>query len=445
MATTVQKSNNADEVRKIRFTTLVSGSFGNFVEWYDWGIFAVLATVFSAQIFHSGSDIASLLQTLATFAVGFAARPLGAVLLSPLGDRLGRKRLLVIAILMMSGSSLVLGIIPTYDVIGPLAPIIFVLARVVQGISAGAGFQSGASFIVEHAPEEHRGAFGSVTLLSCILGSLAATGVGALVTNLLPQDALESWGWRLPFVLGALLGVIGLYMRRRVPETPAFESVEERSEIVKSPLVEAFKHHKLTMLRVFAISVYTGTYYLWTVFLPTYAHLASGLPLSQTLLGGIVALMLMAFTLPLYGRLSDRIGRKPLLVAYCVGMILFTYPMLKLLEIPNFGIFLAVDIVGCFIIGLTSATQSTAYCEMIPADVRTTVMGVPYNVSSALVGGTMPLIATSLLNAGHGPAVAFVVIGISIFSLIVLLFTHEMRGNPLEATEDSPPAVTTAI
>lgn len=418
------------------FMNLISGSFGNFVEWYDWGIFAVLATVFSVQIFQNDSDIVSLLRTLITFAVGFAARPLGAIFLSPLGDRIGRKRLLSLAILIMASGSLVLGLTPNYETIGIWSPIIFVIARILQGISAGAEFQSGSSFIVEHAPKGKRGLYGSTMLMTSILGTLAATATGAIVTNVFDPDTLAAIGWRIPFILGAIFGLVGLYLRTKSPETEAFEEIESRGEVLRSPLTSAFKDHKLTMLRIFSISIYTGAYYLWTVFLPTYAHLASGLPLSETLLGGIVALIIMFFVLPIFGRMSDRVGRKPFLLAFCIGMVVFAYPMLRLLEIPNFWVFLAVDIVGCLIVGCISATQSATYCELTPVEVRTTVMGIPYNISSALVGGTMPLIATALVTAGHGTVVAFVIIGIALFQAAVILFMPEVRGRELNLTTE---------
>jgi MFS family permease len=414
---------------------LLSGSFGNFVEWYDWGIFAVLATVFSSQIFAAHDDAASLLQTLATFAVGFAARPIGAVVLSPLGDKLGRKRLLSLAILMMAGGSLVIGLTPGFDTIGVLAPIVFVAARVLQGISAGAEFQSASGFVVEHAPPTRRALYGSATLISAIMGSLCATATGALLTATLDAEALAAWGWRLPFILGAALGLVGLYLRTRAPETPAFEEAADHEKIVRSPLRVVLAEHKVTMLRIFAISVYTSPYYLWTVFLPTYAHLASGLPLDQTFAGGIIALIVMLCALPLLGMLSDRVGRKPMLLVCPVGMTLLAYPMLTLLERPDFWTFLAVDIVGCLLIGCTSATQSATYCELVPtAEVRITAIGVPYNISSALVGGTTPLIATALATSGNGEWVSALVIGLMAFSATVLFFMPEVRGRELGRT-----------
>jgi MFS family permease len=420
--------------RKRSISAVVSGAFGNFVEWYDWGIFAVLATVFSAQIFHSESDFASLLQTLVTFAVGFAARPLGAILLSPLGDRIGRKKLLALAILTMAAGSFVLGIVPNYDAIGIWAAVIFVIARIAQGVSAGAEFQSASSFIVEHSPAGKRGLYGSTALMSSILGTLGATATGAIVTAALTPEQLALWGWRIPFIIGGVLGLIGLYLRTKAPETEAFEGAAERGELVKSPIAEAFKHHKLTMLRIFAISIYTGSYYLWTVYLPTYAHLASGLPLDQTLMGGIISLIVMFIALPFLGALGDRIGRKPMLLIHFIGIAVLAIPMLLLLAIPNFWLFLLCDIVGCLIVGFVSSTQSATYAEMTLAETRTTVMGIPYNLSSALVGGTMPLIATALVGNGLGIWVGVILIGISIFSIAVISQMPEVRGNDLTRT-----------
>lgn len=427
--TTVKSDSHQSPTSNAR--NIISGSFGNFVEWYDWGIFGVLAAVFSSQIFHSGSDLASLLQTMVTFAVGFAARPLGAFFLSPLGDKLGRKRLLTLAITIMAMGSLVLAITPPYSWIGVASPIIFVVARLAQGISGGAEFQSGASFIVEHSPEGKRGMFGSTALMSSIAGSLGATLTGTVVTTAFSAEALAAWGWRIPFLIGAILGLIGLYLRSRVPETEVFEEMKKENEIQQSPVREVFRDHKVTMLRVFAISSYTGVYYLWTVFLPTYSHLASGMELSKLLAGSAVCLVVMFCVLPFYGRLSDKIGRKPLLLAHSILIILLGYPMLKLLEVPNFGLYMVIDMLGCLIVGLTSATQSTAYCEMTPPQIRTTAIGIPYNIASALVGGTLPLVATALVSAKAGVWLALVIGGIAAFSLIVVSLMPEVRGRSL--------------
>ena len=369
---------------------LLSGSFGNLIEWYDWGIFAVLATVFSSQIFASESDSAALLSTLTTFAIGFAARPLGAIFLSPLGDRIGRKRLLATTVILMGTGSLLIGLTPTYGTIGVLSPILFVTARVAQGVSAGAEFQTGSGYVVEHAPPEKRGLYGSSMLVSSILGTLLATATGALLTGVLSEEALNAWGWRVPFVFGALLGAFGLVLRTRAPETPAFEAVAAQNKVNRTPLRTVFTQHKIAMLRLFAIAAYTAPYYLWTVYLPTYTHVAAGLPLSQTFLGGIIALSIMLVALPFIGALSDRIGRKPILLVTPIGMLLFSYPALRLLQHADFTTFLIIDIIGCLIIAFTSSTMSAAFCELFPAAVRTTGIGVPYNISSASSAARSP-------------------------------------------------------
>lgn len=410
---------------------IFGGAFGNFVEWYDWGIFAVLSSIFSAQIFAGGTPAVALLQTLITFAIGFAARPLGALFLSPLGDKLGRKTLLSLTIIMMGAGSLIIGITPAYSVIGIVAPVIFVLARIMQGISAGAEFQTASSFIVEHAPTKHRALFGSLTLVSSILGTMVATATGALLTATLSREDLAVWGWRVAFIFGAILSLVGLILRARAKESPAFEAMAKENAIEKAPIRTVFARHKLAMLRMFAISIYTSPYYLFTVYLPTYAHLTSGIPLDQAFLGGIIALIIMMIALPLVGALSDRIGRKPMLLATPIGIALLIYPFLNFLESPDFGTFLLVDIVGCLVISFTSGTMSAAYCELFPADVRSTGIGIPYNISSALLGGTTPLIATAMTTAGNGIGLVWLFVPLALFSIIVLAFMPEVRGRDL--------------
>src|SRR5579864_1486099 len=295
----------SEEGRSIS-STVIGGMMGNIIEWYDWTIYGLLSSVFAGQFFPTGNATTALLATLATFALGFVARPIGSIVLSPLADRYGRRRMLALTVLLMGAGSLIAAVTPSYASIGIAAPLLLLFARLLQGFSAGGEFQGAAAFLVEHAPPNRRGFIGSLHIASVGFAVLVATGVSAITTNLVSQPALSEWGWRIPFLIGAALSVYGLYIRQGLPETPHFVAAEQRRALERNPLMRALIEHPWESFVVFAMQMGTVMFYIWTVFLPTYAHLAGGLPLSQGFIGGIISLAVFCVATPAAGALSDR-------------------------------------------------------------------------------------------------------------------------------------------
>jgi len=261
---------------------------------------------------------------------------------------------------------------------------------------------------------------------------LLATATAALVTWLIPQPALAQWGWRIPFFIGALGAVYGLCMRWRLPETPSFKRVETRGEIVRRPLIEAVRAFPRETLYVFVIQAGTVQFYLWTVFLPGFAALSGGLPIRQGLLGGTIAMAVYTLAIPVLAAVSDRVGRKPLLYVAVGGFLVLAYPLFALLRGADFATFLFVDIVGILLIACGNAVLAPVLCELFPTRVRTSGIGLPYALCSAIFGGTAPLIATALLRARLHWAIALYVMAICLVSLLVFRIMPETRGRPLD-------------
>ena len=412
--------------------TVIGGLIGNIIEWYDWTIYGLLSSIFAGQFFPSGNTTTALLATLATFALGFVARPIGSIVLSPLADRYGRRRMLALTVLLMGIGSLIAAVTPSYASIGIAAPLLLLFARLLQGFSAGGEFQGAAAFLVEHAPPNRRGFIGSLHIASVGFAVLVATGVSALTTNFVAEPALSEWGWRIPFLIGAALSVYGLYIRQGLPETPHFVAAERRRALERNPLIRALIEHPWESFVVFAMQMGTVMFYIWTVFLPTYAHLAGGLPLSQGFVGGIISLAVFCVATPAAGALSDRIGRRPVLISYAVGFFILAWPLLRLLENGDFLTFLLVDIVGCLLLAMVDGVLSVTLCELFPTRLRTSGIGLPYAICAAIFGGTAPLIATWLQSNQLTGVLALYIMVIAGIGAVTFIVMRETRGTPLD-------------
>ena len=416
--------------RPNRPVNLIAGTIGHFVEWYDWYIYGLLAVVFAGQIFPSHSHFASLMAALLTYAVGFVVRPFSGIIVSPLADRFGRRVVLTLSISGMAAGSLIIALTPGYATIGYAAPILFLVARILQGISTGSEMQSAITFMVEHAPPNRRGLFGSFSNMASGLATLAATGSAAIVTNVFDADTLASWGWRIPFLVGGILGLVGLYMRVNADETPEFEAsstVDKKSAPAR--LKALLREHPKALLQTAALSAPAVAYYTWATFLPTYASLTTGRKTSSTLTGSVVGLALLVIIVPTCGALSDRLGRRKIFpIVGAIGMIVLFYPLLLLLNQKGFWVYVAVAASGWVVLGIWQSVYPTIQAELFPASVRVSGIGFSHQLVIAIFGGTAPLIATAFVGAGHPMWVAIYMIVI-VFLCLIVYYTLPETGS----------------
>jgi MHS family alpha-ketoglutarate permease-like MFS transporter len=415
---------------------IIAGGIGNAVEWVDWAVYTTFSSVFAHHFFPKGDPIAALLATLAIFAVGFVMRPVGAAVMGAYADRHGRKKGLVLTIGLMAGATAVIGLAPTYETVGLLSPIILVVARMVQGFSAGGEFGSSSAFLVESAAPRRRAFAGSWQQVSVGAGVLLASGMGAIITSTLSKDALDSWGWRLAFLVCALLGVVGLWLRSSVEETDSFVKSQARSEASgvtrRNSVFTMFVKHPKETLRVFGITI-AGTllYYMWVSYMPTYAAVATGIPLNQALLANFLAVGLFLVLLPFAGLLSDKIGRKPTMTAFAGGFLLFSWPAFALLN-GNFWMLLLIEAIGIILLLGYSANCAVIMAEQFPAEVRATGIGLPYALAVAVFGGTAPYLTTWMNTNGYGGLVWLYCAAAAAIGVVVYLTMPETKGKALD-------------
>jgi MHS family alpha-ketoglutarate permease-like MFS transporter len=380
---------------------LLAGSIGNAVEWVDWALYATLAPVFAGQFFAGDDPAIALLSTLAVFAVGFVMRPVGGAVLGAYADRHGRKKGLTLTIGLMAGASIAIAAIPTYATIGIFAPLLLLLARLVQGFSAGGEFGSSSSFLVESSSRGRRAFAGSWQQVSVGAGSLMATLMGYILTTTLSDESMAAWGWRLAFAIGGVLGLAGLALRMTVEETDSFSNATASGRTRKGALLRVFREHPRAALLVAGITI-PGTllYYMWMSYMPGYASTVVGIELSDALLVGTICTAYFLVLLPFVAMLSDRFGRKPTLLAFTVGFLLFAYPAFQILQQGTVWSVLVVQLVGVTLLTGYSANCAVIMAEQFPPEVRATGIGLPYALAVALFGGTAPYITTWLADAG---------------------------------------------
>ncbi|MCQ9164008.1 MFS transporter [Arthrobacter sp. STN4] len=419
-----------------RPVNMVAGTIGHFVEWYDWYVYGLLAAVFSQQIFPSHSAFASLVAALLTYAIGFAVRPLSGIIISPLADRYGRRAVMTLSISGMALGSLIVGLTPSFATIGFAAPALFLFARILQGVSAGSEGQSAIAFMVEHAPANRRGLFGSLSNAASGLATLAATGAAAMVTSAFAPAELAAWGWRIPFIAGGVLGIIGLILRMRADESPEFEAValvDQKSAPAR--LWDLLREHPKALLQTAALSAPAVAYYTWATFLPTYAKLTTGRDLASSLTGSVIGLALLVIIVPICGALSDRLGRRKIFpIIGAIGMIVLFYPLLLLLNQPGFGVYVLVTASGWVVLAIWQAVYPTIQAELFPAAVRVSGIGFAHQIVIAVFGGTAPLIAAAFVGAGHPMFVAIYMIAIVALCLIAYFTLPETGSRAGRAT-----------
>lgn len=416
---------------------IAASAIGNATEWFDYGIYAYGVSYISTALF-PGSTAQATLFALATFAISFLVRPLGGLFWGPLGDRYGRRTVLALTIIMMSAATLCIGLIPTYSSAGFWAPALLVLLRLVQGFSTGGEYGGAATFMAEYAPDERRGFYGSFLEV----GTLAGFSLGALLmlcfAMILGDDAMRQWGWRLPFLVAAPLGMAGLYLRSRIEDTPVFREVQgigarERGHLGElRDLLRCFRR-PLFVLGMLVIALNFVNYTLLS-YMPTYLELRLGLSSQQALYVPIVGMLFMMPFLPAAGALSDRIGRKPLWWASLSGLLVMAIPSYYLMATGIFGAFVGFGILGLLYVPQL-ATISSTFPAMFPTHVRFAGVAIGYNVSTSLFGGTAPVLNSwAIASTGDLFFPAYAMMASCIIAIVALPFLVETAGRPLRGT-----------
>jgi metabolite-proton symporter len=386
--------------RRVLFASLI----GSGIEWFDFFLYgSATAIVFNRLFFPAADPFVSLLLAYLSFALPFFIRPLGGLIFSHIGDRVGRKRTLVLTLSLMGGGTTLIGFLPTYATIGILAPVLLVLLRLCQGIGLGGEWGGAVLLAYEYAPRERRGFFGSIPQSGVSLGLLLSTlFIG--FASLLPDEQFLSWAWRVPFVLSAGLVVLGLWIRHGIGETPDFAKLQSEERVARFPVVDLLRTYRREVLTAILVKfAETGSFYMFAVFLVSYATTTLKYSRATTLTAIAVGAFVATITIPLCGWLSDRLGRRRVFLAGSIGLIAFSGPYFWLLsQRSTFCILLASVVAIGLIWPLVTATLSTLLAEMFPPQVRYSGISFGYQIGAALVGGTAPLVGTLLLAADHG-------------------------------------------
>jgi MFS transporter, MHS family, proline/betaine transporter len=447
------KGPSGDEITVVRPSRLkrtISGTtVGNMTEWYDFGTFAFLVPTIS-QVFFPGGSSGSLIATFAIFAASFVVRPLGGLFFGPLGDRIGRRRVLAITIITMAVGTFAIGLIPSYATIGIWSIVLLVAARLVQGFSTGGEYAGAMTYLGEHAPDTRRGFLASWLEFGTLSGYVLGAGVATAIAAVVPREILLSWGWRIPFLIAAPLGLIGLYVRLRLEETPAYEQQTQDRGDQQQTLGEQFRD---TVIRPWVpllicmglVLAHNVTNYTLTQYLPTYLSEVIRLPYTPALLVVLAVMVILAGLVTLGGRLSDRVGRNPILYLGCGLLLVLSVPAFFLMAHGGYVlVFLGALLVGLMLLCFNS-TLPGALPALFPIGVRYGSLAIGYNVAVSVFGGTTPLIASSLVAATGSklmPAIPLVAAGI--IGAIAVYYTRETAGKPMPGSPPSAASQTEA-
>jgi MHS family proline/betaine transporter-like MFS transporter len=432
-----------------------AASLGNAMEWFDFGIYSYLAVTIGKVFFPSGNDTVQLLSSFATFAVSFLVRPLGGMVFGPMGDKIGRKKVLAMTMIMMAVGTFAIGLIPAYTTIGFWSPALLILFRLVQGFSTGGEYGGASTFIAEYAPDRRRGFFGSFLELGTLAGYVGASGLVTILTALLGSDGMHDWGWRVPFLVAGPIGIVGLYLRLKLDETPAFQKLEDSSahrtseaastveSTAKGDLAKIFRQYWPTLiLCICLVGAYNICDYMLLSYMPTYLSDEMGYSETHGLLILIATMVVLMLVINQVGTLSDRVGRKPVLMTGMLGFLVLSVPSFLLVQQGS----LAAVSGGMLMLGLSLVcllgTMSAALPALFPTQVRYGSLSIGYNLSASLFGGTTPLVITALISVtGSDLMPAFYAAAAALVGVVSVACMKETARRPLAG---SPPAVATA-
>ncbi|WP_074012380.1 MFS transporter [Candidatus Sodalis sp. SoCistrobi] len=416
------------------FKIMMSAGIGHFIEWFDFGLYGTLAVIIGANFFASGDPAVALLKSFAVFGSGFLMRPLGGLYFGSMGDRLGRRKVLVTVIMITSVATFIMGILPTYHQVGILAPVLLVLTRLLQGFAAGGESSGVITYLAESAAPHRRATLTCWSENFSFMAFVFGTGLVLLLTHLLGESAMNDWGWRLPFLLAAPLGLGGLYMRRNMEDSAAFHALKQTGHIETAPLRKTLTSStKALLFCVGFVVVKAVSSWVLQSFMPGY--LSTHLHYSRTdaYLITTLGLLSVAVCMPLTGYLSDRIGRRPVMLMGCGGFILFTYPAMLLMTKDSVGAAIAaMSLLGVFV-ALFNGGCGAAMVELFPTAIRYGGIAIAYNMTVAVFGGVTPLASAGLIAFTGDPlSPAYYVMGTALISFIAVLLAKETAGKTLD-------------
>lgn len=373
---------------QLKRRSVVASTIGNVLEWYEWSAYAVFTPFIAAAMFNSEDKVSSVLATLGVFAVGFLMRPLGGIVFGRIADVKGRKFVLIFTMLIMAGGSFLIAVLPGYGQIGVFASLILLLVRVAQGFAHGGESATANSYIAEIAPARRRGFWGSIVFVAIYGGSVLAYTVGGVITNVFSEAAVSDWAWRIPFALGGLLALVALWMRRGMVESDVFEADDQVEAVAPVP-VDRGRVARAIVLVVLMTSGITAAHYTWTSYASTLAITERGMDAQTAYWATVGAQIIALVSLPFWGLLSDRIGRRPVLIGFGVLMAILQYPLMGMITDAGWSLFIASTL-ALLVVSMAGALLSAVLSEAFPTKVRTQGIGFAYSVSVAVFGGTAP-------------------------------------------------------
>jgi len=429
--TLVATSDETEDRTTLR-RAIAASALGNATEWFDYGIYAYGVSYIADALF-PGDVSEAVFFALATFAISFVVRPLGGIFWGSMGDRLGRKSVLALTILLMSGTTLCVGLIPPYDSIGLWAPLLLILLRMLQGFSTGGEYGGAATFMAEYAPDDRRGFYGSFLEVGTMAGFSLGAFLMLLFSLLLSEESMHAWGWRIPFLIAAPMGLVGMYLRARMEDTPVFRAHAVEAKTKSSVgLIDMMRHHWRPMLVVGGLVIALNVVnYTLLSYMPTYLQARIGFSPDEALVVPLLGMLFMMLVLPFAGQLSDRIGRRPMWRFSLIGLLLTVVPLYMLM-----GTGFAGACAGFILLGLLYvpqlATISATFPALFPTSVRFAGFASAYNISTSIFGGTAPAVASGLISAtGNELMPAYYMMATCLVGLIALRFMPETAGRSL--------------
>src|SRR4051794_5773700 len=423
--------------RRVPFRALISSAIGSAVEWYDYFLYGTMAgIIFGPLFFPSSNPGVSLMLSFASFALAFVVRPIGGIIFSHIGDRVGRKKTLIMTLSLMGGATMLMGVLPDFSAIGIWAPILLITLRLIQGLALGGEWGGGLLLAGEYAPRDRRGLFGAVPQTGALGGLALGALAGPVTTSLFSEQGFRTVGWRIPFLLSVVLIVVGLWIRSRVGETPSFQKVKAEHHEARVPFVETFRHHwRAVLVTIGTKLIETATFFTFATFTISYASGTLGYKQSIVLNAVLVAAVLAIPVMLFMGSLSDRIGRKKIYTAGVIAIFIFAIPYFWMLSRHSVVALYAAIIIGFSIIwSMYGSVLGTLFAESFSPDVRYTGISLGYQVGAAVIGGPAPLIATALLVAydnDYVPVGIFIMV-VALISLVAIAFARERRGADLD-------------